>query len=405
MPDLRQYAVVTSCYWGFTLTDGALRTLVLFYLYGLGYSPLEVASLFLFYEAFGVVTNLAGGWIAARFGLRSTLFAGLTLQIVACTTLGLLAAQLTIPLVMALQAMSGVAKDLTKMSSKSFIKHVVPAGNESRLMKAVAVLTGSKNALKGVGFFLGGALLSTIGFVAANYAMALLLVVMLLAAVWLLSAPAKTSGAKASWRQILSRDARINWLAAARLFLFGSRDVWFVLALPIFLTATLGWTTAGAGGFLAVWVIGYGVVQALAPAYVGRGGGTQLLAWTAALTVPLLGLVGLFAAGYANSWTLALGLACFGFVFATNSTMHSYLIVSYAEHDRVAMRVGFYYMANAAGRLIGTVLSGFVFQVAGMGSDGLTACLWVSAAMVGASALLCLPLRAAEARYSQRAAR
>ncbi len=85
--DVRNYAVVTGAYWADTIADGAIRVLVLFYFYELGYSPFEVASLFLFYEVFGVLTNLFGGYLAARFGLRSTLLGGLATQLVALAML------------------------------------------------------------------------------------------------------------------------------------------------------------------------------------------------------------------------------------------------------------------------------------------------------------------------------
>lgn len=406
MNNLRDYATVTASYWVFTLTDGALRMLVLFHLHRLGYSPLEVVSLFLFYEFFGIVTNFVGGWIGARFGLKSTLFSGLCLQVLSCSTLALLANDLSVPLVMAAQAVSGIAKDLTKMSSKSYIKLVIHESDSSGLMKWVAILTGSKNALKGVGFFLGGALLESVGFRAANIGMAAALLVALVGSFLLLPRAAGRSRSKVSLRHLISRDPRVNWLAAARLFLFGSRDVWFVFALPIFLSAELGWSFSASGGFLAAWVIGYGLVQASAPAHVrGRGGrGTapdarRVMGWTALLIVPLVGIATSLSLGVAPATSLIVGLSLFGIVFATNSAVHSYLIVHYAEADRVALNVGFYYMANAAGRLAGTILSGAVFQWAGMGRAGLVACLLTSIGLVAISTLLCLPLRRAEARW------
>ena len=405
MRDVRDYATITASYWVFTLTDGALRMLVLFHLHELGYSPLQVVSLFVFYELFGVITNLVGGLIGARFGLKSTLFSGLSLQILSCTVLALMAGQLTVPLVMAAQALSGIAKDLTKMSSKSYIKLVVPESDRSGLMKWVAILTGSKNALKGIGFFLGGVLLQTVGFRVANLWMAAALFVVLAVSVFLLPKAAGKSAAKVGVRQLISRDARVNWLSAARLFLFGSRDVWFVFALPIFLSAELGWSFAQSGSFLAAWIVGYGLVQALAPTFVGGRGKRRsapnargVTVWTALLLVPLCGLVSLFHFGVAPAVSLTLGLTVFGVIFAANSAVHSFLILHYAHGDRVALNVGFYYMANAAGRLAGTVLSGFVFQQAGMGSSGLVACLYVSIGFVLLSTALCFPLRAAERR-------
>lgn len=378
--DLRNYALVTAAYWADTVTDGALRILVLFYFYELGYSPLAVASLFLFYEVFGVVTNLVGGYLAARLGLKSTLFMGLAVQLAALSMLAFAPEDLlVVAWVMAAQALSGVAKDLTKMSAKSAVKLVVPADAPGALYRWVAILTGSKNALKGVGFFLGGGLLATIGFRGG------LLVLMGLVGAGLavvltgmrgdLSAP----DAGARFRQMFSQSRSVNLLAAARVALFASRDVWFVVALPVYLRAVLGWSFWSVGAFLAAWVIGYGIVQASAPRVVGGhdpDGRTAL--WLAgALALLPAAIAGGLAAGAPAGAVLVVGLIVFGVVFALNSAVHSYLILAYAAGDRVAMDVGFYYMANAGGRLAGTVLSGLVYQW-----QGLEACLLVASGLV-----------------------
>ena len=272
--DLRNYALVTGAYWADTLADGASRILVLFYFYDLGYSPFEVASLFLFYEAFGIVTNLVGGWLAARLGLKATLFMGLGVQIVALTMLGLApAAWLVVPFVMAAQALSGIAKDLTKMSAKSAVKLVVPAGpegSESALYRWVAILTGSKNALKGVGFFLGGLLLTVTGFQTAMLILAAMVATALVVTAALMHGGLGRADAKAKFRHIFSHDRAVNVLAAARVFLFASRDVWFVVGLPVYLRTVLDWSFWGVGTFLAIWVIGYGIVQAAAPRLIRR---------------------------------------------------------------------------------------------------------------------------------------
>lgn len=404
MRDLRDYATITGTYWVFTLTDGALRMLVLLHLHELGHPPLEIASLFLLYELFGVVTNLAGGWIGARHGLKATLVVGLALQIAACGLLAARASALGLVALLVAQALAGVAKDLTKMSAKSYVKRVVAPEDARGLLRWVAVLTGSKNALKGVGFFLGGALLAAVGFRGACLGMAAALSLALAAAaVRLPRAAGRASGSGPS--RLLSDDARVNWLSASRLFLFGARDVWFVIALPVFLSGSLGWAHARVGGFLALWVIGYGIVQASAPAWLrGRGGGAtapgptaaQAGAWTAALALPLGALLAALALGAEPGLALTLGLAAFGVVFATDSAVHSYLIVAYAAGERVARDVGFYYSSNAAGRLAGTVLSGALFQALGGGEEGLMACLAASVVLAAASALLCVPLRAAE---------
>ena len=387
-PTVRQYLVITGNYWAFTLTDGALRMLVVLHFHQLGYSPLQVALLFLFYEIFGVVTNLVGGWLGARIGLNRTMNLGLALQVIALGMLTLPAVWLTLPWVMGAQALSGIAKDLNKMSAKSSIKLLVPDDQQGALYKWVAALTGSKNALKGVGFFLGGALLSTIGFTTAMAGMAgALLLVWLLSLVLLRRDLGKAKG-KPKFREMLSKSRAINLLSAARLFLFGARDVWFVVALPVFLAESLGWDFWGIGGFLAAWVIGYGAVQSVAPWITGRRtgkvpDGRTAFAWAAALAVVPAVMALLLGA---NPQTVVIaGLSVFGVLFAINSALHSYLIVSYAAEDGVSLDVGFYYMANAMGRLLGTVLSGWIFQLA-----GLDACLWISTGFVATAALISL---------------
>ncbi|MCX6391909.1 MAG: organoarsenical effux MFS transporter ArsJ [Actinobacteria bacterium] len=389
--DLRNYALVTAAYWADTITDGAIRILVLFYFYDLGYSPLEVATLFVFYEAFGIVTNLFGGWLAARFGLKSTLISGLALQLGALLMLALAPDPwLVVPYVMASQAVSGVAKDLTKMSSKSAVKLVVPEGSSDALFKWVAILTGSKNALKGVGFFIGGLLLTLVGF---QSALGLLVVLVGAALVLVLVAVHGQLGkpdAKARFRHMFSNNRAVNLLAAARIFLFASRDVWFVVGLPVFLRSVLGWTFWEVGTFMAIWVIGYGIVQAFAPQLLRRTGQpTGFTAAWLAFVLALLpaGIAIALALDFDPATVLVVGLIIFGIVFALNSAVHSFLILHYADGDKVAMNVGFYYMANAGGRLAGTILSGLLYQW-----QGLEACLWASAAMVLAAGVISLLL-------------
>ncbi len=392
--DLRNYALVTGAYWADTVTDGAIRVLVLFYFYDRGYSPFAVASLFLFYELFGIVTNLVGGFLAARFGLKTTLVMGLGTQTVALLSLALVPeAWLVVPYVMAAQALSGIAKDLTKMSSKSAVKLVVPDGASDTLFRWVAILTGSKNALKGVGFFLGGLLLTLIGFQPALLVLAALVVTALVVVLTMMRGTLGAPNRTARFSQMFSHNRAVNVLAAARILLFASRDVWFVVGLPVFLRTELGWSFWQVGAFLAVWVIGYGAVQASSPALLRRrlageptgrtaaGLAFVLAAFPAAIAVAL-------AANVDAALVVVLGLIGFGIAFALNSAVHSFLILHYAEGSKVAMNVGFYYMANAAGRLAGTVLSGLLYQW-----QGLEACLWASAILVlGAGALsLLLP--------------
>ncbi len=396
-PAIRQYLVVTGNYWAFTLTDGALRMLVVLHFHGLGYSPLEIALLFLFYEIFGVITNLVGGWLGAHLGLNRTMNIGLALQVIALTMLLVPAAWLTVPWVMAAQALSGIAKDLNKMSAKSSIKLLVPADAQGTLYKWVALLTGSKNALKGVGFFLGGALLMWLGFAGAVAAMAVALALVWLLSLVLLKQDLGKAKHKPKFRDIFSKSRAINILSAARMFLFGARDVWFVVALPVFLSQTLGWNHSQTGGFLALWVIGYGMVQALAPRITGKSAGKvpdgrAATGWAALLTL-LPGLIALGLLFELNPATVLIGgLLLFGAVFAINSSLHSYLIVSYAGKDGVSLDVGFYYMSNAMGRLLGTLLSGWVFQLAGQGSAGLQACLWISLVFLLLATLISLKL-------------
>ncbi len=392
--DLYNYALVTGAYWADTITDGALRILVLFYFYERGYSPFAVASLFLFYEVFGIVTNLLGGFLAARFGLKSTLLGGLTTQLAA---LAMLAAApdswLVVGYVMAAQALSGIAKDLTKMSSKSSVKLVVPEGASDTLFRWVAILTGSKNALKGVGFFLGGFLLALTSFRAALVVLIVLVGSALLALLTLMRGTLGQGSRTATFSQMFSNTRAINVLAGARVFLFASRDVWFVVGLPVFLRTEEGWGFWQAGAFLGAWVIGYGIVQASAPTLLGRRGRAEPTGRTATGLAFLLaafpGAIALALLSDADpSLIVVIGLVLFGVAFALNSSVHSFLILHYAHGDRVAMNVGFYYMANAAGRLAGTVLSGAMYQW-----HGLEACLWASVAFViGAGGLsLLLP--------------
>ncbi|WP_137224488.1 organoarsenical effux MFS transporter ArsJ [Shewanella sp. MEBiC00475] len=391
-PSIKQYLLITGNYWAFTLTDGALRMLVVLYFHQLGYSPLNIAMLFLFYEIFGVVTNLVGGWLGAKLGLNNTMNIGLGLQIVALAMLTVPADMLTVVYVMAAQALSGIAKDLNKMSAKSAIKTLVPADAEGKLYQWVALLTGSKNALKGIGFFLGGVLLTSLGFRGAIILMASLLGIVWLCSLVTLKDDLGKAKNKPKFKDIFSKSRAINLLSAARMFLFGARDVWFVVALPVFLATTFGWDHWWVGSFMASWVIGYGVVQSVAPYFTGKRqgkvpSGRAAFAWaTYLLLIPAAIAVALHADFYVLE-SVVIGLLVFGVVFAINSSLHSYLIVSYAGSDGVSLDVGFYYMANAMGRLIGTVLSGWVYQ-----AYGLEACLWISSGFVALAALISLKL-------------
>ena len=387
MNPTKQYAIVTGNYWAFTLTDGALRMLVLLYFYQLGYSPLELALLFVFYELFGMITNLFGGWFGARAGLNVTMNIGLTLQIVALLMLTVPTEWLGVVYVMLAQALSGIAKDLNKMSAKSSVK-ALASDSDGKLYRWIAALTGSKNALKGVGFFMGALLLEVAGFANAMWIMAAMLSVALVVSLLKLDSALGKAKNKPKFAQMFSHSPAVNWLSAARLFLFGARDVWFVVALPVFAAGVLGWSHLQIGTFMAVWIIGYGFVQAVSPKLVGqkRNPSARTAFWLALI----LGGVPLLMAYLLNQdpqTVLIIGLMMFGVLFALNSAVHSYLIVAYADADGTSKQVGFYYMANAGGRLAGTVLSGYIYQTA-----GIEACLMASAGMILLAGLLVLKI-------------
>lgn len=389
-PSLRQYSAITANYWAFTLTDGALRMLILLHFYQQGYNSWQMASLFLGYEALGLITNILGGYWAARVGLNRTLYAGLALQCVALALLLAYSAHLSLALVMGLQGVCGIAKDLNKMSAKTSLKFLARSAQQSHLFRLTAFLTGSKNALKGVGFFLGGWLLQAVGLQGALLALlGLLLITALLSMPWMQA----TLGVMAytpKFKTLFSPSAAIQFLSAARCCLFAARDVWFAIALPVFLSQQLGWHFSQVGAFMALWIIGYGAVQSLAPLALGNAPQPrQALYWAIALAAVTAGLcVGLY-----GQWplerTIIIGLTLFGILFAVNSSLHSYLIVHLAQAEKAALDVGFYYMANALGRLMGTLLSGFVFHMA-----GLMGCLLASLAMVLFSAGLTLGVKA-----------
>lgn len=383
---LRNYILVTSGYWAFTLTDGALRMLVLLHFNELGYSAVAIAFLFLAYEFMGILTNLVGGWIGSRRGLNRTLISGLFLQIIALLALTLESPSwetwLSVAYVMAAQALSGVAKDLTKMSSKSAVK-TVASTNDGALFKLVAILTGSKNALKGVGFFLGSALLAWFGYDTSLIGMAAVLAIVIIALLVLLDEDIGKSKQKTPLRSIFSKSSAINRLSFARFFLFGSRDIWFVVAVPVFLSTELNWSHQGVGGFLAAWVIGYGIIQSFAPRIirtyqprsVSEVDASRLWALLLGIVTALLAIVSAIE-GIRTS-AIITGLVIFGIVFAINSSVHSFLILAYSNDDSVAMDVGFYYSSNAAGRFVGTLLSGILYVW-----GGLTMTLWGSTIFV-----------------------
>lgn len=395
------YVAVTASYWAFMLTDGALRMLVLLHFNSLGFSPIQLAYLFILYEVAGIVTNLCAGWIAARFGLTSTLYAGLTIQVLALLALTQLdptwSVVASVAFVMCIQGASGVAKDLSKMSSKSAVKILAPEGGG--LFRWVALLTGSKNAVKGAGFLLGTLLLGWLGFQISILIMAAVLAAILVAVALFMPRGLPTGRKDAKFSEVFSKDANVNRLSAARVFLFGARDVWFVVGIPIFFYAVLSDGTPEGnrdaffmiGTFMALWIIGYGAVQAAAPKFLGGAArpvaeiarAASPWAWgVAAIPALLAGVAYVMEGGVTLAYIVAAGLLAFGVVFAVNSALHSFLILAFTRDDRVTMDVGFYYMSNAAGRLLGTLLSGVSYQL-----GGLTLCLATAALMAGLSAL------------------
>ncbi len=387
----RGYAAVTGAYWGFTLTDGALRMLVLLKFHEQGMTPVTLAFLFLLYEFCGILTNAFGGWWASRSGLKVTLIAGLIIQVVSLLLLTLVECDwgwlpwVSIAYVMLTQALSGVAKDLTKMSSKSAVKVLAAVGPaaavEKGLMRWVSLLTGSKNALKGVGFFLGGVLLTHVGFQGALYLMATALSTVLILILFSVKEGLSGKTKTLSFKAMFSKSSQINRLSFARVFLFAARDVWFVVGLPVFLSETLGWSFQQVGGFMAVWVIGYGIVQAMTPSVVRNSSvsyaSRSALWWGILLTILAVGIAVSVSMQFHVTISILVGLLVYGVVFAVNSALHSYLILAFSPDDEVASSVGFYYMANACGRLMGTLLSGVAYYY-----GGLSLCLWISAGLL-----------------------
>lgn len=373
------FFLITFSYWFFMLTDGALRMLVLLHFHTLGFSPLQLAYLFLLYEFFGMVTNLTAGWIAKKIGLNITLYSGLFLQILSLLLLTQIdknwSITLSVIFVMATQGLSGIAKDLTKMSSKSSVKLLAP-DNNSKLFQWVSFMTGSKNAVKGFGFLLGSLLLTFIGFKSSLFFMAAFLSITLILVLILLKDKLSKAKKDIKFSEVFSKNKNINYLSLGRVFLFGARDTWLVVGLPIFLYSILsdGSTESNhkaffvIGTFMAGWTVFYGFVQSITPKLVSNKNSTrkQIEFWASALAViPLfLILLNFYTHDFLLHITIFV-LFVFGFVFAINSSIHSFLILKFTDKNRVTLDVGFYYMSNAFGRLMGTLLSGLSYQYGG----------------------------------------
>ncbi|PKF56186.1 MFS transporter [Alteromonadales bacterium alter-6D02] len=359
--------------------------LVVLYFSQLGYSALEVAMLFIFYEFFGVVTNLVAGYLGAKLGLNNIMNTGLLLQIIALGALLVPEHYLSVVWVMTAQALSGIAKDLNKMSAKSSIKMLVNQGQDSQLFKWVAILTGSKNALKGAGFFIGAFLLSVSSFQTAILIMLIALVITWLVSINFLAKDLGKSKAKVKFTRLFSSSSSINKLAFARLFLFAARDVWFVVALPVYLSVELQWDHYQIGSFMALWIIAYGFVQSTTPSLLKRPQLSKfqnVSFWGFCLTTTPFLIYGAFQTALSPAIIITCGLFIFGVLFAINSSLHSFLIIHFADSDSVSLDVGFYYMANASGRLLGTILSGYLYT-----QFGLMICLIASGTMLALAAV------------------
>ena len=401
---------MTTCYLLFTTTDGALRMVVLVHAHSLGFSAFQVALMFSLYELAGVFTNIAAGLAGARWGLRSTLLGGLAVQL-ACIALlwgfGIAwpephAQWRALAYVAAAAGLGGVAKDLVKLGGKTVTKLVTPEERQSRLFAVVAWLTGAKNSMKGVGYFVGAASLAVSFDFALGLNLVLIALALPIAALGLRPGLGRARGKNVTLAAMLSPAPNVRALSLARALLFGSRDLWFEVALPFYLrneAQGLGWSRELTGALLAGFIIAYGQVQSATPRLLLRplrqepANKLVQVLWNGVLTLVCLALALLLGAAPAPAAHSVPGLAgalcalllVFCVVFAVNSAVHSYLIVRYAGSDKVAADVGFYYMSNAAGRLGGVLVSGALYEFSAPGNS--TAALgWCFAASVLASA-------------------
>jgi len=391
------YLVVTASYWTFMLSDGALRMLVLLHFHQNGFSPIQLAYLFLFYELAGIFTNLTAGWLASKFGLKFTLISGLIIQILSLYLLSQLnqnwSQGFSVFYVLIVQGLSGVAKDLTKMSSKSAVKLLAPENNMS-LFRWVAVLTGSKNTIKGLGFLVGSILLATLGFYKSLIFMTVIVSFILIVALVLLKNDLFNIKKDVKFSDVFSKSRNINFLSAARVFLFGSRDVWFVVGLPIFFYNIFSDGSLESnqrafyivGSIMAMWVIFYGLIQANSPKLFLKINNVDpnlvqiCKKWVCYLFFNVIFLTLLFSVineELLKNLIVFLGLFIFCFIFAVNSSIHSFLILKFSKKKNVTLDVGFYYMANATGRLAGTILSGLTFQLGGLTLSLITASIMI----------------------------
>lgn len=384
---LYPFAIISVSYLLFTITDGAVRMIVLLHAYQQQFSALDVAIMFSMYEAAGIITNLAAGMLGARWGIKTTLLWGLTVQLFG---LGMLfgwqedwSKAEAIIYVTASQMLCGVAKDLTKLGGKTVTKLVTPEGKNSSLFKLVSLITGWKNSLKGAGYFLGAATVGVNYYMSLGILCGLVVAAMPWAIIGLSNQLGRTRKENVSFSQLFNNNHNINTLSLSRVFLFASRDLWFEVPLPFFLRSAesgIGWSRALTGAFLAIFIIVYGQVQSWTPQVVlqplrqSPPDKYGAFWWAASLVVPLsiLGGImlgtGIYGPGVDPAPAIvAITVLLYSFcvLFAVNSAIHSYLIVRYAQSDKVAMQVGVYYASNALGRLVGTMLSGVLYTYAG----------------------------------------
>ncbi|KAK9829657.1 hypothetical protein WJX72_007147 [[Myrmecia] bisecta] len=408
---LGPFAIISLAYILFTTTDGAVRMIVLLHAYQQGFTALALAGIFSGYELAGVVVNLLAGVAGARWGIKATLLGGLSFQMVA---LGMLLGWQTswgqaqaIVYISVSQVLNGVAKDLTKLGGKTVTKLVTPDEKQQALFKLVAWITGFKNSFKGLGYLLGAVLLTVNYYLSIGIMMGLICAALPFAVSGLSWQLGRSERKNVTLRAVFRMNYNVNMLSAARFFLFASRDLWFEVTLPYFLRSPasgIGWGRVLVGLYLAIWIILYGQVQSWSPKFLLKPLGQSppnkwaavlwaavLVACPAAMTGVLFGS-NVFGYGVAKGTAVAVMtviLYLFCLVFAVNSAVHSYLIVRYAEGNKVAMNVGFYYMANAGGRLVGTLLSGILYTYVGDSIvQGFGACFAVSVAFVVISAVL-----------------
>ena len=406
---LGPFVVVSLSYVLFTMTDGAVRMLTLMHAHAIGFTAMEVATTFTLYELCGAGTNLAAGVAGARFGIRGTLVCGLVLQLAGLGTLFAWDASWSRGRAMAFvtcaQALCGVAKDLTKLGGKTVTKLVTPDDAQRSLFKLVSGITGLKNSFKGVGYFIGAAMLG-VSYEAALWTQIGLIVVALPFAIFGLDASlGKVSKKNITLGAVFKQNRNMNVLSLSRVFLFGSRDLWFEVPLPFFLRSAegMGWPRSAVGALLAGYIIFYGQLQTwtpqafLAPLRQNPPNKHAAVVWNFALvSVPLF--LGAFVQSAmfrdhpgettAKTVVIFIGVFVFAFLFAVNSAIHSYLVIKYAEGNKVAINVGYYYMANAFGRLIGTIVSGALYSYVGSAVEGFAACFWASSVFVLLSAVI-----------------